>query len=309
MNNSDDDIKAVTPKKRGRPRKNVVVENKTIDKKKSTEELKKQREIILHLPISMDSKSPPPETDSVKLIESDKGEPISDSKNDHINNENTNNENINNTFDLMEQIKMKDKIIRKLKVELSKFKPTEDCTIRDNNYYPINTMIIDKYTGKEILNKKPGIVCWWDTCEFDNEPFYIPEKVDNNQYHVFGCFCSYNCAVSYNLNMNDYKMYDRYSLIKKLYVDVIDYNEEIVLAASREVLEKYGGPLTITEYRENFITLDYKEYKILMPPMIPTTLCVEERTRDRNVTNRKDRKIDKKSSSYTIFDTFKNKQN
>ena len=39
---------------------------------------------------------------------------------------------------------------------------------------------------------------------------------------VFGCFCSYNCAAAYNLNMNDYNIWNRYSLLKKMYEPFFD---------------------------------------------------------------------------------------
>ena len=46
-----------------------------------------------------------------------------------------------------------------------------------------------------IDNKKSA--CFWDTCEFDNPPVYIPKYFMDGTYHVYGCFCSPECAVAH----------------------------------------------------------------------------------------------------------------
>ena len=42
--------------------------------------------------------------------------------------------------------------------------------------------------------------CFWDTCEFDNPPIYIPKYFLNGTYYVYGCFCSPECAAAYLMN-------------------------------------------------------------------------------------------------------------
>ena len=49
-------------------------------------------------------------------------------------------------------------------------------------------------------NKKSA--CFWDTCEFDNPPVYIPKSYVNNAYQVYGCFCSPECAVAHLMEEN-----------------------------------------------------------------------------------------------------------
>ena len=41
------------------------------------------------------------------------------------------------------------------------------------------------------------IKCLWCCHSFDNTPWGIPTKCVNNEYHMFGIFCSPNCAASY----------------------------------------------------------------------------------------------------------------
>jgi len=80
--------------------------------------------------------------------------------------------------------------------------------------------------------------------------------------------------------MNDYKSLDRNSLIIKLYHMITGRDDDIPIAAPREVLEKFGGHVTIEEYRNCNKTFITKEYRLLLPPMINLISCVEEKTKD-----------------------------
>ena len=99
-------------------------------------------------------------------------------------------------------------------------------------------------------NKKSA--CFWDTCEFDNPPVYIPKFFMNDTYHVYGCFCSPECAVAHLMeeNIDSSVKFERYQLINHLYSKVYNYNKNIKPAPNAfYMLEKYYGNLTIQEYR------------------------------------------------------------
>lgn len=99
-------------------------------------------------------------------------------------------------------------------------------------------------------NKKSA--CFWDTCEFDNPPIYIPKFFMNDTYHVYGCFCSPECAVAYLMeeNIDSSVKFERYQLINHIYSKVYNYNKNIKPAPNPfYMLEKYYGNLTIQEYR------------------------------------------------------------
>ena len=81
--------------------------------------------------------------------------------------------------------------------------------------YPSNIKLFDKQDN-EFIPKKTTISCWWCTHTFEHLPCYIPTKITNDRFNVFGCFCSFNCASSYNLNINDNKIWERYTLLKLL---------------------------------------------------------------------------------------------
>lgn len=99
-------------------------------------------------------------------------------------------------------------------------------------------------------NKKSA--CFWDTCEFDNPPIFIPKYFMNNSYHVYGCFCSPECAVAHLMeeNIDTSVKFERYQLMNHIYSKIYDYDKNIKPAPNPfYMLEKYCGNLSIQEYR------------------------------------------------------------
>ena len=101
-----------------------------------------------------------------------------------------------------------------------------------------------------VVNKRSA--CFWDTCEFDNPPIYIPKYFINGTYHVYGCFCSPECAVAYlmNENIDSSIKFERYHLLNHIYTKIYDYKKNIKPAPNPYyMLEKFYGNLSIQEYR------------------------------------------------------------
>ena len=277
MNNSSDSdnedhikTKIDPQKKRGRPRKNLFIDKsiKSSEKKEITND---EKDIILHLPVFLpkdknakkdsDVNTQKNETNlSISENDSQSSVSLSDSEDDTL----------SDYKELYkrekEENRKKDIIIKKIKEE--KIKNTSsiyDSDVqKDLNKHVINMCLIDNNTNKVIENKKTDIHCWWCTHNFDNYACFIPEKYYNDKYYVFGCFCSFNCAASYNLNMGDYKVMERYALLKKIYENNTDKHK---LAPPKEVLKKYGGIVDIEDYRKNFIICD-TEYRLNLPPLV-----------------------------------------
>jgi len=99
-------------------------------------------------------------------------------------------------------------------------------------------------------NKKSA--CFWDTCEFDNPPVYIPKHFMNDTYQVYGCFCSPECAVAHLMeeNIDSSIKFERYQLMNHIYSKVYNYSKNIKPAPNPYyMLEKYYGNLSIQEFR------------------------------------------------------------
>jgi hypothetical protein len=94
--------------------------------------------------------------------------------------------------------------------------------------------------------------CFWCTHDFDNPPIYIPKYFLKNSYHVYGCFCSPECAVAHLMNehIDSSSKFERYHLLNHIYAKIYDYKKNIKPAPNPYyMLEKYYGNMTIQEYR------------------------------------------------------------
>lgn len=281
---------------RGRPRKNQIV-NETDKNKKSKnvnepkiicKEIKKDDdEIILHLPISFKDITSSNENN---IFEKKIKEALNENNTNifTINdiNSDTGSENSDYGVDnliiqeLKQKIKEQEKIIINLENDIENYK-----SIMSENFNGINSRKVSKMNiefinienGKSIIIEKTDIACWWCTYNFDSVPCFIPDKFYENKYYVFGCFCSFECAAAYNLNSKDSYIWNRYSLLKRLYNILYDNNEEISIspAPPREVFKKFGGPLSYEEFRKNCKKCT-KEYRFIMPPMAPIIPMIEE---------------------------------
>merc|ERR1711871_1912287 len=120
-----------------------------------------------------------------------------------------------------------------------------------------------------------NIHCWWCCHSFDTPPVSLPEKIFDKTYYVFGCFCSFNCAYSYNININDYKIWERLSMLKSLYRKIYNNDKDILPAPPRKALNMFGGHLSIDEFRNNNL-FNKKEYLYLIPPMVSIIPIIEE---------------------------------
>lgn len=237
---------------RGRPKKNVI----------QVITPNEERDIILFLPIKNSKQEIADKSDIFQLsIDSDSSDGSS------------------TNGDLSEQLKEKNKLIRKLKEQLSKGTSEHIPVI----VYKLNTKLFDASSGKNISVKKTDISCWWCTYKFDTPPVFLPDRTHGDEYYVFGCFCSCNCAAAYNFNMSDYKLWDRHSMLISLYREFV--GDTIQISPPKECLDKYGGPLTIEEYRKNFLILN-KNCRIIMPPMISIVPLIE--IKDKHSSNKGD---------------------
>ena len=101
-----------------------------------------------------------------------------------------------------------------------------------------------------ISDKKSA--CFWCSHDFDNPPIYIPKHFIKNSYHVYGCFCSPECATAHLMeeNIDSSTKFERYYLLNHIYSKIYDYKKNIKPAPNPfYMLERYYGNLTIQEYR------------------------------------------------------------
>ncbi len=179
-------------------------------------------------------------------------------------------------------IKKYEKKIKELNEKIISLNPNSGLKTKKVVKTNLKFNYIDNSDKKWIENT--DIHCWWCCHSFDTPPVSLPEKIYQDTYHVFGCFCSFNCAASYNINMNDYKIWERLSLLKSMYMKIYDKDIDIIPAPPRKTLKMFGGYLDIQQFRSNILNLQ-KEYIYLIPPMISMTPLIEETSRSLNSDN------------------------
>jgi len=126
--------------------------------------------------------------------------------------------------------------------------PSKDSDIREV-WKKLKTLEHNLHINN-ICDKKSA--CFWCTYDFDNPPVYIPKHYIKDTYHVYGCFCSPECATAYLMdeNIDSSSKFERYHLINHIYSKIYDYNKNIKPAPNPYyMLEKYYGNLSIQEYR------------------------------------------------------------
>lgn len=138
--------------------------------------------------------------------------------------------------------------------------------IDSEDEYDDDNVSVGKDTTKEIWKKLKQLetnlhinninnkrsCCFWDTCEFDNPPIYIPKYYLNGTYHVYGCFCSPECGVAYLMeeNIDSSTKFERYHLFNYIYTKIYGYTKNVKPAPNPYyMLSKYYGNLSIPEYR------------------------------------------------------------
>lgn len=124
------------------------------------------------------------------------------------------------------------------------------------------TIIIPEYTA---------LSCFHDSCKIKGKPIFLPEKEENGCFYIIGWFCSVNCAIAYNFNMKDDRVSYRLSLLNRLY----KISRDVKPAPSNKLLKKFGGLLTIEEYRDLFYD-KFNNYSLVVSPIKCLNFYIEK---------------------------------
>ena len=280
-----DNGKQSVKRKRGRPRKNAEkIEQKPKDEKKE----KKDENIVLFLALS----------DEESEDSGDSGEDNrftvndTETKNnivDSISDSDANSDESGGVFNvsnkqltvkmLIEEVKKRDQIIANLRNKggsvLSTYTASKPLNI---NYHCVQMVNTD--SGAPFVPQTTQCECWWCDDTFEDLPAYIVNYYRNGAYYVFGNFCSFNCALKYNIKMlKDFKCNTRHALTTSLRIKVTGIKTPIKFAGDRELVKAKGGKITIEKFREGFSVIS-PNLKINMPPLIPLVHVIEEGKRD-----------------------------
>jgi hypothetical protein len=282
---TENDTKDKKRKTRGRPKK-ISIKNQKPPIELPTNE---EEQLILRIPLYNNDV----DNSSEKHIFKMKNIKDTDTKNDDSDNyiqtlninsttdSNTDNSGAQDVETLLFELKKKDQIIKKLKSQLSSQKSnlitdTTQMMCEESTKKIIDLKLFDINNNNiQIVVDKTDIACHWCSYNFDTMPCFIPDRQINDKYFVFGCFCSYSCAMKYNSNMGDYRVATRLSLIKKLCDTIFGNLNNLIEAPEKEILEKFGGYMPIKDFRSSAL-LCTKNFKMKIPPLVALVSVVEE---------------------------------
>lgn len=121
---------------------------------------------------------------------------------------------------------------------------------KESIYQKLKMLAHDLHTNN-LSDKRSA--CFWCTHDFDNPPIYVPKHVINGTYHVYGCFCSPECAAGHLFKQSDIdasSKFERYTLLNHIYCKIYNYDKNIKPAPDPHyTLSKFYGSLSIQEYR------------------------------------------------------------
>jgi len=112
---------------------------------------------------------------------------------------------------------------------------------------------------------KPETCCWNCSHNILRE-INIPLRYTEGTFYVYGSFCTFECAGRYLIDTyHNRDMWDKYVLLNYYYNEVNQTsNKHVEPAPDKRILMKFGGEMTIDEYRsESSRNIGY----ITLPPV------------------------------------------
>lgn len=245
LNDIDEPLKPAAKKRGRKPKGGKIIQQAT-----STNNNKETKpNIILHLKCSLkelqtNSMDSNVESFNFASCKNELNYEIIDSNDHQIPQHNYNNETTN--------VKTNNSIISNYYEEDNEYEKdnysNKECDIKD--IWKKLKILEHNLHVNNIGDKKSA--CFWCTYEFDNPPIYIPKHFIKESYHVYGCFCSPECATAHLMeeNIDSSSKFERYHLINHIYSKIYNYTKNIKPAPNPYyMLDKYYGNLNIQEYR------------------------------------------------------------
>ena len=159
---------------------------------------------------------------------------------------------------------------------------SEKEILKDESY---SDFLLEDFMDSNSRNSWPEttkVHCWWCSLSFKNSPVGLPTEYQNNKFRTLGCFCSYNCALSYNLANSLHEKHERTSLLHQMYKKQYNEFRHIKAAPPKEILTIYGGNVSIEDYKKELIE-NTATYSILIPPLVSIIPQMEKYNNNINI--------------------------
>lgn len=171
---------------------------------------------------------------------------------------------------------------------------------RDMDHHATHTalLLFDPLTVEDKLMtswpQTTDVWCWHCCHPFATVPMCIPRSrslyENENAYHVYGTFCSCNCAIAFILDQDTHDQQCLLLRFKEMAPKVYQLAgkpggasdiSSAGPAPPRFALRVFGGPKTIEEFRATSLVA---HSSLLLPPFISYTMLLEETSREKRRT-------------------------
>lgn len=134
--------------------------------------------------------------------------------------------------------------------------------------------------NKEMWRTPTDLHCWHCCHQFNGEPISAPKEYDPKEqnYVVFGCFCSFPCAKAHLLETDTFDTGLQITMLEKMARDMYGCPGGIAAAPPRLSLSMFGGPFNIDKFRRGDV-----KCKMQTPPFVCSYMVVEERQAAHNI--------------------------
>lgn len=134
--------------------------------------------------------------------------------------------------------------------------------------------IFHTHGGNNAHTKPKDCACWHCCHGFETDGFRLPRIFDpsDSTFHVYGWFCSANCAKAYILEHSTFDRGYQMNIFVRMLRDVYGITDSINEAPPRLSLKMFGGPFDIEAFRSQ------KNVCLLVtPPFVSYCMLIEER--------------------------------
>ena len=137
---------------------------------------------------------------------------------------------------------------------------------------------IDSQNTNE-LPSETAASCYWCCEGFSVRPCIIPSHIIGDVWHVYGNFCTPQCAMGYLVRefLDTHTRWERISLLNRLYSTFS--HGRIYPAPARETMQRFGGPIS----SEEFLSICENQrvhIDIHIPPMVSILASIDTKPID-----------------------------
>lgn len=137
-----------------------------------------------------------------------------------------------------------------------------------------DTSIFHIHRGNQASDKPGNCACWHCCHSYEGPGFRLPRVYDPTEqlYHVYGWFCSTNCAKAYILEHSTFDRGYQMNIFVRMLREVYKIEQSIEEAPPRLSLRMFGGPFDIESFRKQT-----NRCSIIAPPFVSYCMLIEER--------------------------------